>query len=821
MRQRGAAMLAGATLIAALVTTPAVHAQSPAASPAVSAAASPALGTPQTEQLPAIPTDVPTPADVSAGTPVEQAAAVADLLNGDRTGWLPAILTAYRLSGYSIVDAASQPVGMPPIDPSTAMVDALQPHPTVGFWELWLLANVQHGAAISMTDWAGMMTSGYEATLTEAGLADGTTMDPADMAAAALDDIANGAASSVPERAFFSAFIAGRAATMGADPSLPGVSPDDVWLDPVSFELLTREFGMDLVLDALPDALAYEAAHASTTSHSATADLATIASAAVVAGPGDPTETPPSGQAGPTLDQAAGDSFFQACVPSSKFEAQGQGILKGLIKTIFKGQSVMSSELTKNFTDAKLKLPGVIDVIAANHPGTVADPAAAEALKGRYDVFNKVAMPIAGAVLEVTKIIAYQLGITVVGELQPDPIKRTYDGGQKGVITVHISFDPSGEEVLYCMDFLLQALGLSISLPPKGELDAPTQLTLVTGLEHLDQDRSPAWFHAVKPDGGVVTGGISGKQGNQMTVDPNKPEPFTFKVRADLALKDSNIGKDFSDAWSTVASGATGGAIKGIANYVERMKIFGGRVLPFDGVDFGPKGTWRGTITVTYSQAESHSTVESGKGYSTTRTVSSRTDISDTYTLHGNDPELTPGTPFESEDVALTGRQSTTGGMSTNDLTSTIARTAEKDPMKAADTKRIIGCDWTEFEQDRAEGAWGFASDATASVIVRYDGSYTISIRPAAHVVTVPDEETHRYAPTRGMDCYGALSSSNSSYLTPPSAAWDYHGDDVQGTVDLRKDTISGSRTTEQPDGSVVTVTWDLHHVGPIMPPSN
>jgi hypothetical protein len=140
--------------------------------------------------------------------------------------------------------------------------------------------------------------------------------------------------------------------------------------------------------------------------------------------------------------------------------------------------------------------------------------------------------------------------------------------------------------------------------------------------------------------------------------------------------------------------------------------------------------------------------------------------------------------------------------------------------MKAQDTKRIIGCDFTKSDQTRASGSWDFTSDASANVTVKYDGSYAIRVRPAAHVVTVPEKETYRYAPTRGMDCYGALSSSDNSYLTPPSAAWGYQGSDVKGTIDLRSATaITGSQTTQIEDGSVVTVTWDLKHEGLILPP--
>ena len=818
MRHRVTPLLVAAA-VAALVGHPIVgSATAGAQSPT---AASPATATTQGEPLPPIPTSVPAPAAVPSGTAVEQATGLADQLDGDRDGWLPAILTAYRLSGYFIVDSAGQPVGMPPIDASKAMIDALWPHPTVDFWELWLLASLQHGLAISMSDWAGMMRDGYEAALVEGGFSDGTEMDPADLADAVLDDIADGVHSDNPERAFFAAFVARRAATLGADPSLPGVSAGEVWLDPISLELLTREFALDLLLDALPDALEYESAHGSTISRPTTANIATIASSAMVAGAANQIPSRPSGQTEPTLDQEEDDSFFQACVPTSKLGAQGQDIVKTIIKWTFKGQSLVPSELTKSFTETKIKLPGVIDALANNHPGTKPDKIAADALKTRYETFSKVALPAVEAMTDIIKVLAFELGIRVGFDIDKKPLTRTYDGGQKGTITAHMSFDPSGTEVLYCADFVAQAFGLSLTLPAAGDLDAPTQLTLVTGLDHLDLDKSPAWRRAVKPDHGVVTAGVMGKQGDQMTVDANKPVPFKFTVRADLALKDSTIGKDFQDAFKTMAAGVGGGVVKGVSNYVQRMTIFGGRTETFEGVDFAPKGTWSGTVTVTYAQSASESSVVSGKGGSITHTLNQRTDISDTYTLRGEDPKHTPGTVLESMKVSLAGQQSTKGGTLSNDVTRTVSRGAQKDPTKAQSTKRIIGCDWTRLAQLRTAGSWGFKTDATASVNFKADGSYAISIQPGSPVVTVPTRELSKYAPTRGMDCYAPSSSSSSGYVTPPSTAWGYHGGDATGTVDLRRGGISGSQTIQGADGSVVTVSWDLKHEGPIWPLPN
>jgi hypothetical protein len=532
---------------------------------------------------------VPKSLEVSSD-PEQAAEELAAMLDRDRAKWGGVLLAAYQRSGWAVTD---QGVELP------GSTDAVGP--AVEWWEVWYVANLQHGLATSVSDWAEIIAAALDA-----GFDDGGTTDADELAAATLHDLTEGASSSDADTQFLASFISARSARFGTTPEV-GADPSDVFLDPVSRDLLTRELLFELVSPAIPDVAAYE----------------TSAGPNAPASSGFNAPTPAVFQSVRRATQSG--SWTDRCVPNSQLTQQGQDLVKDFLKYVVRGKTIVPSELSQSFTDKKLKLPGLRDQLTTGHlesfPKTPEGEysADAERAKANWDRVNQVLLPIIQSIVDAMKLWIFHSSVRIAAKVDRDPLHRLPEGGQVSLVSVKPFFDPSGKETAYCLDFLAKALGVTrLKLPPAGPLkDAPMQIRS-TGPAFTErrvalcyrtcpgnQKVTPAAGHegdavaiqgnrpvVPRADDGTLQFYVGGLPYDPDSVDPKKPIQRSATILVDVALKDSQIGQDLSDAWSTftdtLKSGPFGlviGPIRTVTEMMARDATMAGKA-PFTVADF-------------------------------------------------------------------------------------------------------------------------------------------------------------------------------------------------------------------------------------------
>ena len=481
------------------------------------------------------------------------------------------------------------------------------PGPALEWWEVWYLANLQHGLANNVSDWARVVAGAIDA-----GFGDGQVTDAAELAATTVEDLANGAQSTDADTRFLATFVSARAARWGTIPE-PGADPSTVFLDPISRDLLTcASCSSSSCRRYSPMRPRYQATPTPTTAP-ASSGVEVPATTAVLRS---------------VRRAASGGSIFDRCVPNTQLTQQGQDLVKEFLKYVVRGKTIVPSELTESFTDKKLKLPGLRDQLKKAHLGSFPNPDSPEAERAAqsWDRLNEVLLPIIQTLVDALKLWVFHSSVRITTTVERDPLHRFPEGGQVSLVNVRADFDPSGKEIAYCLDFLAKALGVTrLKLPPRGQLkDAPMQIRSggPAFVEHRvekcvrtcpgNQKVTPAAGHegdsvaiqgnrpvVPRADDGTLQFFVGGVPYDPDSVDPKKPIVRVATILVDVALKDTQIGQDLSDAWSNfgdaLKSGPFGviiGPIRVVTEMVSRLPLMAS-ATPFIVADFDlacPKG---------------------------------------------------------------------------------------------------------------------------------------------------------------------------------------------------------------------------------------
>lgn len=224
-------------------------------------------------------------------------------------------------------------------------------------------------------------------------------------------------------------------------------------------------------------------------------------------------------------------------------------------------------------------------------------------------------------------------------------------------------------------------------------------------------------------------------------------------------------------------------------------------------------GGWSGTIT--FHLVRDISTTEtstSGEGIyqsTITETFELQSDVTDTFTVTGSDPE---DLEFGIGSVDLAGQASNSG--------TTMQRVKY-----VSDKHNALGCHYLDETGSEIDGSWTLGGEAGGEIDFYDDGTYRITMGGGDYGEDeLPKLMWQSYTILEGaaIDCPPAGRSEVTGFGQYGEWAYSYFDTDIEGILDTGNpgSTVDGSATFEtSPLEGTVTVTWHLVHDGPIVLP--
>jgi len=224
-------------------------------------------------------------------------------------------------------------------------------------------------------------------------------------------------------------------------------------------------------------------------------------------------------------------------------------------------------------------------------------------------------------------------------------------------------------------------------------------------------------------------------------------------------------------------------------------------------------GGWSGTITFHLDRdIDTTESSTSGEGiYQSTTTVhfELQTDVTDTFTVTGSDPE---DLQFGIGSVDLTGQAANTG--------TTLERS-----VYVSDKRNALGCHYLDETGSEIDGSWTLGGQAQGEIHFNDDGTYYISIfggDPGEEEIPKLMWITYTILEGAANDCPTPGRSEVTGFGQYGEWAYSYSPGILEGTLDPANPgfVLDGSTSVEtsSPEGTV-TATWHLVHDGPIVLP--
>jgi hypothetical protein len=224
-------------------------------------------------------------------------------------------------------------------------------------------------------------------------------------------------------------------------------------------------------------------------------------------------------------------------------------------------------------------------------------------------------------------------------------------------------------------------------------------------------------------------------------------------------------------------------------------------------------GGWQGTIT--FHLVRNIDTTESstnGEGIfreTTTEHFELQSDVTDTFTVTGSDPE---DLEFGIGSVDLAGQAANAG--------TTLERV-----VYVSDKHNALGCHYLDETGSEIDGSWTLGGEAQGEIDFNDDGTYRISIGGGD-----PGEEelpklmwiTKTILEGAAIDCPPPGRSEVTGFGQYGEWAYSTGGGPIAGTLDTSSpgSVLNGSVTSDiESPKATVTVTWHLVHDGPITLP--
>jgi len=237
---------------------------------------------------------------------------------------------------------------------------------------------------------------------------------------------------------------------------------------------------------------------------------------------------------------------------------------------------------------------------------------------------------------------------------------------------------------------------------------------------------------------------------------------------------------------------------------------------PDDGEPTTPSavpGGWSGTIT--FHMVRDISTTgssTSGEGIyqsTTTETFELQSDVTDTFTVTGSDPE---DLEFGIGSVDLTGQAANSG--------TTMERV-----VYVSDKHNALGCHYLDETGSEIDGSWTLGGEAQGEIDFNDDGTYSISVfggDAGEEELTKLIWQTYTILEGAAIDCPPPGRSEVTGFGQYGEWAHSYFDDDIESGLDPQNpgSVLDGSLTLAIPlPEATMTVTWHLVHDGPIVLP--
>lgn len=239
-----------------------------------------------------------------------------------------------------------------------------------------------------------------------------------------------------------------------------------------------------------------------------------------------------------------------------------------------------------------------------------------------------------------------------------------------------------------------------------------------------------------------------------------------------------------------------------------------------------PAGTWSGTISVRAELAvDEQLSGDNGQDpnsvyfHTYTGEHSWHIDVTDTYTVTGEDPE---SLEYGITGVTLEGEVANVGSETALD--------------RRLWNKKNSGCTWNEDSGSESSTTWSSSGDSASSIEFDEVGTYRLYLgyNPTSDP---PTGTLHSWLENSNIsaNCEEVEDGYDTTDEAGPFIWWatDQYGgwtsDNTQSAVveerltDPSSGVVEGSRTWDMytPEGSTLTVTWSLQHTGPITLPRN